>query len=183
MSTTGKVCAELINRAFSTLYLQTVSQWQKVCIELLHRAPGRLKFVNMSVTSDSAVFTVEIRATGKKETEVCSLTALADLVGTSADVGSLFNLDWSELRKQKEWLIKQRTDEADGLLGVIDALQDTALHVMGIPEEDIFGTPEDAGEVSLCLVEESRMRALLKEAGYANIEEIMKSTKCISIKQ
>ncbi len=59
------------------------------------------------------------------------------------------NIDWHELRLQKEWLdlILMTGTEADvrmaaGLLGLLDALQDEAASSGLVPEEEIFGTEE-----------------------------------------
>lgn len=36
-------------------------------------------------------------------------------------------IDWPLLSKQKQWLLQQTGDEADGLIHLLDALEDEAL--------------------------------------------------------
>ena len=50
------------------------------------------------------------------------------------------NIDWILLRKQKEWLLNNGSDEAIGLIGLLDAIQDNAVIVGGFAEEEVFGT-------------------------------------------
>ena len=52
------------------------------------------------------------------------------------------NVDWALLRKQKQWLVRMESmlkdsDEATGLLGLLDDLQDGAEKVLG--SEMVFG--------------------------------------------
>jgi hypothetical protein len=54
-----------------------------------------------------------------------------------------FNLrmDWELLRQQKEWLMRRENDdsiEADGLLALIDAIQDQAVATEQASEEEVF---------------------------------------------
>ena len=54
----------------------------------------------------------------------------------------LNSLDWSELREQKQWLIRQADegeDFASGLLSLLDGLQDLAVDVFGYSEREVFG--------------------------------------------
>jgi hypothetical protein len=48
-------------------------------------------------------------------------------------------MDWPLLRAQKFWLLKQRSLVADGLLHLVDAIQDAAVDVYGLPEAEVFG--------------------------------------------
>ena len=53
------------------------------------------------------------------------------------------NINWKLLTKQKLWLIGQSGTESDGLLSLIDALQDAAVkHEIASPRQ-VFGD-EDA---------------------------------------
>lgn len=58
-------------------------------------------------------------------------------------VSYTMNLDWEELRKQKNWLLKQGyCDESEGILAILNHLQGHARQ-QGIPEEVIWkGDPE-----------------------------------------
>lgn len=50
-------------------------------------------------------------------------------------------IDWSLLREQKNYLLYHNprgTVEVDGLLSLIDALQDFAVDVLGVPESEVF---------------------------------------------
>lgn len=47
-------------------------------------------------------------------------------------------IDWAELRRQKAWLLAQDADEADGLVNLIDSLQDDAV-ANGEDEALVFG--------------------------------------------
>ena len=53
------------------------------------------------------------------------------------------NMDWELLRRQKQWLLTRTIEEdsemANGLLHLIDNLQDAAL-AEGVDELDIFGS-------------------------------------------
>jgi hypothetical protein len=49
-------------------------------------------------------------------------------------------INWALLRKQKYWLAQQpHCEEAEGLLSLLDAIQDEAVEVHGISEETVFG--------------------------------------------
>lgn len=49
-------------------------------------------------------------------------------------------IDWKLLRKQKKWLLKQRPDEkADGLINLLDALQDAAVEDGIATGKEVFG--------------------------------------------
>src|SRR6266496_2046162 len=59
----------------------------------------------------------------------------------------LETIDWAELRVQKLWLAYQDTDEAQGLLSLLDGLQDMAVDRYGLDEFEVFGasaSSEDA---------------------------------------
>ena len=51
-----------------------------------------------------------------------------------------FNLrmDWELLRQQKEWLLQHDCDEAEGLLALIDDIQDQAVATEPDLEEEVF---------------------------------------------
>lgn len=49
------------------------------------------------------------------------------------------SIDWELLRRQKEWLI---TNNADGLLSLIDALQDAAVADNIATKSEVFGCLE-----------------------------------------
>lgn len=50
------------------------------------------------------------------------------------------SLDLEYLRHQKHWLIKHREDpEADGLLGLLDAIQDQIHEIGQASEREVFG--------------------------------------------
>lgn len=59
---------------------------------------------------------------------------MADLL---IDVGPM---DWPLLRSQKRWLVEQAaySEEAEGLLNLIDRIQDQAVDVCGVPEDEVF---------------------------------------------
>jgi len=50
----------------------------------------------------------------------------------------LQKMDWELLWKQKQWLIKQQTDESAGLIHLLDDLQDIAVENHAIPENLVF---------------------------------------------
>ena len=47
-------------------------------------------------------------------------------------------IDWCLLRHQKEWLVGQRTEEAEGLLNLLDSLMDQAAEQLG--DTIVYGT-------------------------------------------
>lgn len=48
-------------------------------------------------------------------------------------------IDWELLKKQKKTLLKLNKDEhIDGIIALIDSLQDYAVDVMGMSEEEVF---------------------------------------------
>ena len=49
-------------------------------------------------------------------------------------------IDWNLLSKQKEWLLQQPSEEAAGLVEMLDWLQDHAVDREGIPETTVFPT-------------------------------------------
>ncbi len=56
-------------------------------------------------------------------------------------------IDWAALRRQKQWLVGQAatSPEADGLLHLLDAIQDAAVDRAGLAAATVFGPDEDAG--------------------------------------
>jgi hypothetical protein len=59
----------------------------------------------------------------------------------AADLPEVFNnIDWQELREQKEWLAAIQLPQAIGLVGLLDHFQDCAV-AAGIPEQEVFGPP------------------------------------------
>lgn len=53
--------------------------------------------------------------------------------------GFFHNIDWELLREQKQWLINQSSEEAQGLLHFIDHIQDYAVDNWIIEEKTVFG--------------------------------------------
>lgn len=52
----------------------------------------------------------------------------------------IHKIDWALLRKQKMWLLQQNAyPEAQGLLALVDAIQDYAVDEMFIDESEVFG--------------------------------------------
>lgn len=48
-------------------------------------------------------------------------------------------LDVQLLKKQKCWLVNQpSSEETEGLIGLLDAIQDHLVDVMGLPQEEVF---------------------------------------------
>lgn len=48
-------------------------------------------------------------------------------------------IDWALLREQKAWLLSLNNEYADGIVHLLDAVQDQA-YEQGVTEEEIFGT-------------------------------------------
>lgn len=48
-------------------------------------------------------------------------------------------IDWDKLRAQKQWLIRMHLPQADGLVHLLDALQDAAHDDQLATESQIFG--------------------------------------------
>lgn len=48
-------------------------------------------------------------------------------------------IDWKFLREQKEWLLNNGSNEAMGLIGLLDKLQDDAVSGGEFTEEEVFG--------------------------------------------
>ena len=55
----------------------------------------------------------------------------------------LQTIDWALLREQKQWLMSQENDNAEGLLAFIDSLQDYAVDNYLVQEETVFGKEYD----------------------------------------
>ena len=56
------------------------------------------------------------------------------------------NIDWNLLREQKAYLINTgiETEPMDGIIHLIDALQDYSVDTMGLSEKEVFDlTPEE----------------------------------------
>jgi hypothetical protein len=65
-------------------------------------------------------------------------------------------MDWTMLREQKQWLADQASahpDQAEGLLSLLDALQDHAVDELGLPEEVVLPG------LKTCINEERAARA------------------------
>ena len=53
----------------------------------------------------------------------------------------IHGIDWPLLREEKNYLLyhnPSETVEVEGLLGLIDALQDFATDILGVPESEVF---------------------------------------------
>lgn len=50
----------------------------------------------------------------------------------------LKRIDLEELKKQKDFLLSSEAPEAEGLLSIVDAIQDYCVDVLGIAEELVF---------------------------------------------
>lgn len=61
------------------------------------------------------------------------------------------NLDFTLLRQQKGWLLQQEAPEAEGIIQMLDAIQDAAVAADVATEEEVFGKD---------------VQALCAEAGY-----------------
>ena len=54
------------------------------------------------------------------------------------------NINWALLREQKLWLLTQESPHADGLIHLIDAVQDQAVATGSATEIEVFGVyPEE----------------------------------------
>lgn len=49
-------------------------------------------------------------------------------------------IDWNLLEKQKQFLIDLHAPESDGIVSLLDELQDYCVDVFGIPEEVVFNS-------------------------------------------
>lgn len=59
-------------------------------------------------------------------------------------VSPLMRLDLELLKQQKRWLLAQSsTEEVEGLLGIVDFIQDTVLAEGLAKEEDVFDIYEE----------------------------------------
>ena len=47
------------------------------------------------------------------------------------------NINWKLLREQKQWLLQQEGEHAEGLINLLDYIQDEAVE-NGVPEEVVF---------------------------------------------
>lgn len=50
----------------------------------------------------------------------------------------LCGIEWNLLREQKRWLVEQQGEEAEGLLCLLDGLQDFAVDKLGKLEVEVF---------------------------------------------
>jgi hypothetical protein len=57
--------------------------------------------------------------------------------------GTMTSGDWRSLRGQKEWLLTQDSSFSDGLIALIDAIQDQVVDKIELPEEIVFGRKRD----------------------------------------
>jgi hypothetical protein len=48
-------------------------------------------------------------------------------------------IDWELLRTQKEYLLGLKNDQAEGICGLIDHIQDTAVDTKQATSEEVFG--------------------------------------------
>jgi hypothetical protein len=71
---------------------------------------------------------------------------------TSAPVSGSFtvpgSMDWALLTRQKRWLLEhaQASEEAAGLLELLDAIQDAAVDIAGVPEAIVFPVKDNSEE-------------------------------------
>jgi len=61
---------------------------------------------------------------------------------------TLADVDWAMLRDQKLWLAYQDSDEAQGLLNLLDMLQDMAVDVYGFDEFEVFGASAESEDAA-----------------------------------
>lgn len=64
----------------------------------------------------------------------------------------MIQIDWALLRQQKEWLVNYTDDdhaEIDGLINLLDTLQDLAVESGEFSEETVFGPRLDQFEPNL----------------------------------
>ena len=54
-------------------------------------------------------------------------------------------IDWAELRTQKNWLARMPGEEAEGLLSLLDALQDAAVREGIAAESEVFNLATEEG--------------------------------------
>lgn len=52
------------------------------------------------------------------------------------------SIDWALLRKQKHWLLKHNVPAANGLLGLLDCLQDAAVFSGVATAKEVFNDPQ-----------------------------------------
>ena len=57
----------------------------------------------------------------------------------SSESDPIASINWTLLRKQKEWLLKSESPEAAGLVNLLDSLQDYAVSVGIAREAHVFG--------------------------------------------
>ena len=63
----------------------------------------------------------------------------------------ILGIDWEELRKQKQYLVSRQGVESnptihgyyEGLVNLLDSIQDYAVDTLGVDEERVFGKLED----------------------------------------
>jgi hypothetical protein len=48
-------------------------------------------------------------------------------------------IDWKLLQQQKAWLLYKDEEYADGIINIIDSIQDYAVDELGIDEDLVFG--------------------------------------------
>jgi len=52
---------------------------------------------------------------------------------------NIIHMDWALLREQKKWLFDQNNYYADGLISLLDDIQDSAVDSGEFTEEEVFG--------------------------------------------
>lgn len=83
---------------------------------------------------------------GNKEAITPIITA-ARAEYAASTIALLRKIDWGLLRKQKEWLLTQPVcDEREGIVNLLDALQDYAVDNGGLSEETVFGFKKKGGK-------------------------------------
>ena len=50
-------------------------------------------------------------------------------------------VDWTLFREQKLWLLVQQGEQADGIINMMDSIQDAAFATGRYTEEQIYGLP------------------------------------------
>ncbi len=59
-------------------------------------------------------------------------------------------IDWLALAQQKRWLLNQDSQEATGLVELLDAIQDAAVDDAGVPEAIVFPDERKENHGNLC---------------------------------
>jgi hypothetical protein len=64
----------------------------------------------------------------------------------TVDININMTLDLDKLKAQKAWLLTHHGDEPDGIIGIIDAIQDHIADDLGFNENDIFDFSDEVTE-------------------------------------